>query len=117
MKNQLEVQKRFLQEDTNMKLGHLASDLSRLASLVEMGNKAQTIKGVIEESKFFCEWSVRDFELDIQTLLAEIQSFLSQMELQWDFLSHQNEWRESVVHKSKVWSQELLQKSGLINSQ
>ena len=116
MKNQIEIQKRFLEEDARMRLGHLASDLARIASLVQVQAKEETVKSVIEEGKFFAEWAAQGVELEIQIFLAEIQSFLARTELEWETLSKDTPWRVKIAERTRNWSEELLRKSGFFNS-
>lgn len=116
MKNLAEIQERFLREDSKMRMGHLASDLARLASLLRMKTKQETIKGVMAEAKFFSEWAAQGMELEIQMLLSEIQSFLAQTELKWESLSNDAGWKEEVTRCLRGWSDVLLQKAGLVDS-
>jgi len=115
MKNQDEIQERFLKEEPRMKLGHLASDLARIASLFGINEELDTVKTIIQEGKFFAEWTAPEVELEIQVLLAEIQSFLTQTELAWDSLWRQPGHRESVARQCRLWSDELLKKAGFLD--
>jgi len=95
-----------------MRLGHLASDLARIATLSGMPDEEETIKGVLEEAKFFAEWAAQEAELNVQMFLAEIQSFLALTELQWPSLSKDFQWRQEIAGRLRAWSSELLKKAG-----
>ena len=116
LKNRLEIQERFLKEDAQKKLGHLASDLARAASLIEMQMSRETIEAVMEESKFFAEWAVQDREPELQMFLAEIQSSLALTALEWESFSTNSEWRQQVVQSLRKWSDGLLKKAGWVSS-
>lgn len=116
MRNQPEIQERFFRESPEMRLGHLASDLSRIASFIEMQAKTEAIKAVIEESKFFAEWAAQDAKPEIQMSLAEIQSFLTQKELELNSLSDNHEWKKEVSQYVRACSDGLLKKAGLIDA-
>lgn len=119
MRNPLELQERFLKETSPMRLGHLASDLARASDLLKMRVGPETIQGVLQESKFFAEWTgtAGDLSIEIKTLLAEIQSFVTQKELEWEALSKNLEWRANVARQLRVWSDELLKKTGLLEEE
>ena len=116
MRNQNELQERFLKENATMRLGHLASDLGRIASLLGMRVGGETVKTVIEESKFFAEWAAPEVEPKVQELLADIQSFLALTELEWNGSSDRSEWRGVTARQLRYWSDELLKKAGFIDS-
>ena len=99
-----------------MRLGHLASDLARIASFIEMQLKTEAVKSVIEESKFFAEWAARDEKPEIQMFLAEIRSFLAQKESELNFLSNNKEWKKEVSQYVRACSDGLLKKAGLIDA-
>lgn len=116
MRNPLELQERFLKETSPMRLGHLASDLARVSDLLKMRVGPETIKGVLEESKFFAQWAgiAGDLSAEMKTLLAEIQGFVAQKELEWETFSKNSEWRDNVARQLRVWSDELLKKAGFL---
>lgn len=116
MRNQPEIQERFLKESPEMRLGHLASDLARIASFIEMQLKTEAIKTVIEESKFFAEWAARDAKPEIQMFLAGIRGFLAQKELELNSLSSNQEWKKEVSQYVRACSDGLLKKAGLIDA-
>ncbi len=114
IKNLTEIRERFLKEETPMRLGHLASDLSRVASLLEMQVKGGTIKGVLEEAKFFAEWAAKEAPLETQIFLAEIQGFLARNEISWEASLGDAYWRKDVATQSRTWAEELLNKAGFV---
>ena len=114
MKSQIEIQQRFLKENAQMRLGHLASDLSRIASLTEIKMEEEAAKLVMEEAKFFTEWAGTAAEADLETrmFLAEIQGYISLKKLEWDSASKGEEWRGNLRRQLRLWSDELLKRAG-----
>ena len=118
MSRLVEIQARFLKEENSMKLGHLASDLARIASLTEMKAGKTALKSVLEEAKYFSEWAATaaNVPLETQMLLAEIQSFIAQKELEFDSMFENQEWRAGLRSRARAWSDELLKKAGLLGN-
>lgn len=116
MRNQIEIQERFLRETAEMRLGHLASDLARIASFIEIETKEGTVKTVMEEAKFFAEWAARDAKPEIRMFLAEIQGFLAKKELELNSLSNNHEWKKEVSQYVRACSDGLLKKAGFIDA-
>lgn len=114
MKNLIEIRESFLKADSKMRLGHLASDLLRIASFIEKGMDFQAIKSVMEEGAFFAEWAAPQVDLDIQMLLAEIQGYISQKQLEWDSYSANVESMEDIKRQLRFWSNELLKRAGFV---
>ena len=71
----------------------------------------------MEEGAFFSEWTAREVDLEIQMILADIQSYLAQKKSEWNILSAQSSWRQDVVYQTRNWSQELLRKAGFIEDE
>ena len=98
-----------------MRLGHLSSDLARIASFMEIPNEEQATKSVIHESKFFAEWTAPEADLETQMLLAEIQEFLARMETKWDSSYPHPEWKQNCAQQLRDWADTLLKKAGFFN--
>ena len=70
------------------------------------------VKGIMEESKHFAEWTTPEVAVDTQTFLAEIKTFIAQRELEWDSLSKNGSWRDETAKHLRNWSDKLLKKAG-----
>lgn len=117
MKNQLEIQRRFLKEDTPMKLGHLSSDLARIASLLNMKVGTQTVQAVIEEAGLFAEWAGTSpgVSRETQAFLAKIQNFLSAKGQEWNSSNQNPVWRKEAADCLRSWADELLKEAGFFD--
>src|SRR3989338_6170017 len=112
--NDLEsIRKRLMREEPKKRLGHLAADLLRIANFIESGS-ANEAKPIIRESKWFAEWIAPEVDLETQQFLVTAQSFLALKEVQWPFWVSNPEQVSSTASTIRIWSNNLLQKSGLL---
>lgn len=113
MKNLNEIKNRYLREPFNRQLGHLASDLLRIATFLDHPKNMAAIIDIIEESKFFAEWAAPDAPLHIQELLSEIQPKLALW--QYHILNKKDNPKEKaeLTRNTKEWSSRLIELSGL----
>lgn len=107
-----QIKVRFLREEPSMRLGHLASDLLRIAGFMKRGmiNEA---KPVIRESMLFAEWASPAVEPRVQGILSEIQSFFALKELQLSRKENFSEELDEITSTSTMWSEKLLKEAGL----
>lgn len=114
MRNLDHIRERYLREPFNMRLGHLASDLARIATFSENSMNRTAIGDILEESKFFIEWTVPGAPFHVQALLSEMQPQLAL----WQYRILQREEDsleiEELKRASKTWSKQLLEISGLL---
>ena len=73
MGNLEQVKKRFLKNSRPVMLGCIASNLARLGSFAKMKNNREVIEDLLEESKFFIEWTAPKLSLDIQERLIDLR--------------------------------------------
>jgi len=114
MKNLNEIRERYLKEPFNKRLGHLASDLARISALLENSKNKKAVDDILQESKFFIEWTVSEAPFNIQILLSEMQIKLAQLHFH---LLHQKENPTEVDRLKKItksWSEQVLEISGLL---
>jgi hypothetical protein len=108
---------RYLRDALPVRLGNLASNLARIRSFSsETALNQATIK-VLDESKCFIEWTAADAELSLQVELLELQRLLANWRLAWDEIWPNLEKRNDVARQASLWSQRLLERSGLLNPQ
>jgi len=116
MKNLENRRIRYLQDALPIRLGGLASNLSRLASFSKHAGSQQVVAEIFLESRWFIEWTARELEILQAAELVELQVKLAL----WDFESRQNwndeSWRNALVSKATQWSQRVLEMSGLLTT-
>lgn len=105
MQNLREIEKHFLKNNLAVRLGCIASDLARINSFSQMPNNQKAIRDLIEESKFFIEWTTPEASLKIQAELVNLQIQLAL----WSYFK-----KEKVIKLSDKWSKRILKLSGLL---
>lgn len=105
MKNLEGIKRRFLKNDLPTRLGCIAADLARIKSFSRMANNQKPIQDLIEESKFFIEWTAPKASLEIQQELVNVQVQLAL----WAY-----ERTEKITKFADKWSKRILDLSGLI---
>lgn len=104
---------RFFKEPFERKLGHLASDLARLSAFIENDKNLKAAEDILEESKFFIEWTAQEAPSHVQELLSAIQIKLAL--LQRRLFAHNGSLDDIMELKksTKDWSEHLIEISGL----
>ena len=72
-----EIRERYLRDPLPIRLGGLAADLARIASFAEDPLDQQAVVSLLEEGKYFVEWTAPSAPPDIQAVLAEVQVSLA----------------------------------------
>ncbi|MBP7836268.1 MAG: hypothetical protein KA022_02210 [Candidatus Omnitrophica bacterium] len=106
MSNLEVIKKRFLKDDLAKRLGGIASNLARLKSFSQLPNNKKAIGDLIEESKFFIEWTAPEAPLNIRQELIDIQLKLA--------LYQHAEDKKEMAKSADEWAQKLLKFSGLL---
>jgi hypothetical protein len=110
-----EIKERYLKETVPMRLGHLASDLARIASLLEMRVGPETVRTVIKEGLCFVEWTAGDVDEETRSALIEIQRSLLKIDKDLGFFAGQSQRKIEVREWLRATSGNLLQKAGFLN--
>lgn len=78
-----DIRQRYLRDPLPVRLGGLAADLARIASFGENPANHQAVASLLEESKYFAEWTAPGASLETQAILAELQIALATWERGW----------------------------------
>ncbi len=100
-------------ESPQMRIGHLAADLLRVANFIESGSM-NIAKPIIRESKFMAEWIAPDSDFETKQLLAEVQTFLALKEIRWSDWINDSHEVTATASTARNWSHDLLNHSGLV---
>ena len=73
MKNLEAIKTRYLQDDLRVRLGGIAADLARIASWLFQSCDWEAVQSMLEESKFFIEWTTPEAPLNVQALLVNFK--------------------------------------------
>ncbi len=109
---------RFLRDPQPIRLGNIASNVSRIGSHLDDARLASIVMTFIRESKFFCEWAgIEAAQDDIETaaVLAALQRQLVQWEHHFDVICADPARRAEMARVAREWSDRLLQMSGLLD--
>jgi hypothetical protein len=114
MKDWTAKRERYLREAVPTRLGELAANLARIRSFSENDLNRDAVAHLIEESKFFIEWTAIDAGIDQAAELVELQVQLARWQLSWSTIWADNSQRTKVSEQAKVWSDRVLEMSGLL---
>ena len=103
------VRERFLRDPVQIRLGGLAADLARIASFGEHPANRQAVASLLEEGKYFAEWTAADAPVETQAALADIQLALAVWERHW----HRGQPVPMMRAEAARNSEELLALAGL----
>lgn len=107
MSNLEVIKKRFLKDGLSIRLGGIASNLARLKSFSQMPNNKKAVSDLIEESKFFIEWTAPEASLAVQQELVDIQLQLA--------LCQYSVKHKKIISSADKWAERVLKLSGLLD--
>ena len=114
MKDWTAIRERYLRDDLPVRLGGLAANLSRIKSFANNENNKALVESLIDESKYFIEWTAHETEIDTAAKLVELQVELALLHFKLDKVWLDAEQRRQISEKSNAWSQQVLMVSGLL---
>lgn len=115
MNNKEAIQERYLQDDLPIRLGGLAANLSRITSFSSQEANRDTVVSLIDESRFFIEWTAAEAKIDTAVELVELQIQLARWKQNWSYIWANASQRNQVAEQSNKWSIRVLELSGLLN--
>jgi hypothetical protein len=115
MKDWTAKREHYLRESVPTRLGELAANLARIRSFSNNDLNRDAVAHLIEESKFFIEWAAINAGIDTAAELVELQVQLARWQLRWSHIWADNSQRRKVAQQAKVWSERVLEMSGLLS--
>jgi hypothetical protein len=107
------LRQRYLKDSLPIRLAGLAANLLRIANFSKNVDHREVVLSIVNESKWFIEWTATELEAERAAELVRLQLLLAS----WDFLSHErwqfDEWRSSLSAQARTWSDRILNMSGL----
>jgi hypothetical protein len=116
MKDWTPIQERYLRDSIPVRLGGLAANLRRIKSFAAQETSRDAVASLIEESKFFIEWTARDTLTDTAAQLVELQVQLARWQHNWSQIWSNPTRRKQIAEQSLAWSERVIALSGLLNS-
>jgi len=111
------LRERYMQDGLHIRLGGLATNLMRIASVAEHPGNRQVVDRLLEESKFFVEWTAPDTSLDKQTALVELQVRLAVWHYKWPHDLTDQTKRTQLAREARIWAEQVLEMSGLLTEE
>ncbi len=106
---------RYLRDALPIRIGGLAANLARVSSFSKIDGARSAVTGLIEESKFFIEWTAIEHDLSTTVELIGIQRILANWHLNIDLIWRDSVKRNEIGDRAKKISDRLLLKSGLLD--
>jgi hypothetical protein len=114
MKDWTSIRERYLRDNLSIRLGGLAANLARIKSFSDHPNHREVVESLLDESKFFIEWTAPEAELELQAKLVELQIQLAIWQRSWRDIWADPIQRTKVAEQAGVWSKQVLMMSGLL---
>jgi hypothetical protein len=116
MKDWTVVRERYLRDNISIRLGALAANLSRIRSFASQDANRDAVESIIDESKYFIEWTALEAGIDTAAKLVELQIQLAYWQRTWERLWGDPIQRHQVAEQSQIWSERILKLSGLLQA-
>jgi hypothetical protein len=114
MRNWAAIRERYLRDTLPIRLGGLAANLIRIKSFSDHPDHRDVIESLLDESKFFIEWTAPETEIDLQVELVALQLQLSRWQRSWQDIWADPLQRGAVGEQAQKWSERILKRSGLL---
>jgi hypothetical protein len=115
MKDWTDIRVRYLQDEIPVRLGGLAANLLRIKSFSQHASSRAAVERLLEESKYFIEWTARDTSINIAAELVKLQVQLAVWQLNLPRIWSAPEKRAELAAAVGGWSQRVLEFSGLLD--
>lgn len=115
MKDHNVIRERYLRDELSVRLGGLAANLARIKSFSDHPDHSDIVESLLDESKFFIEWTALDAGPELQADLVELQLRLACWQRSWVDIWANPARRAAVAKEAHAWSERLLKISGLVH--
>ncbi len=115
MRDWTPIRERYMRDDLPVRLGGLAANLSRIKSFASHEGNREAVESLIDESKYFIEWTAAEAEVGTAAELVELQVQLARWQHNWARIWANPAQRRHVAEQSAAWSRRVLEMSGLLN--
>jgi hypothetical protein len=105
---------RFLRDPIPRRLGGLAATLGRISSSARRLTDPAVVQGMLEEAKYYIEWTAADTEPETAAELVSMQTLITLWEKVWESAFQNKTQRALLSIQAKQWSDRALDLSGLL---
>jgi len=103
----------FMQDDVTTRLRRLATHLSQIQFLWTQGSSEDLILALVNESRYFIEWTVPDMvkadDIDRACELVDLVRLLTRWLFHWDDIWTDAEQKQSASVQISYWLQRVLE--------
>jgi hypothetical protein len=117
MKDWTTIQERYLRDALPIRLGGLAANLARITSFSKNDANYHVVESLLDESKFFIEWTANETNINTAAELVELQVQLARWQFTLTRLWTDQAQRLKLADQSSRWSDRVLEFSGLLDEQ
>ncbi len=114
MNNINEKRERYMRDSLSVRLGGLAANLARVSSISNNASNLEAALGLMEESKYFIEWTAGESQIETATALVDVQRKLAKWQRTLNADWKIDERRAEIGIEAKQLSNFVLQRSGLL---
>ena len=115
MRDWTELRLRYMQDELPVRLGGIATNLARVSSFSRNSANLKAVEDLLDESKYFIEWSAPQADIETAAKLVELQIQLALWQMTWASIWRHPAQRLSVAEKAGWWSEQVLSMSGLLD--
>lgn len=115
MNDRAAIRERYLRDAVPVRLGGLAANLARIKSFALRGASVGAVESLLDESKFFIEWTAAETDSQVAEQLVMLQVQLARWQCGWDGIWGDTEKRRILSDESSLWSKRVLEMSGLLS--
>jgi hypothetical protein len=115
MNDRAAIRDRYFQDPLSIRLGGLAANLARIKSFAARGGSYGAVESLLDESKFFIEWTAAEADSHVAEQLVLLQVQLARWQYGWDGIWGDPEKRRILSDESSLWSKRVLEMSGLLS--
>ena len=108
MKDWKAIRERYLKDTLPLRLGGLAANLARINSFSDHPDHYDVVESLLNESKFFIEWTASEAGLELQAELVELQLQLACWQLNWKRI-----WNDPVERASRSGKSTYMVRKGI----
>lgn len=105
---------RYLRDPLPRRLGGLAATLGRISSSARASNDPAVVRGLLEEAKYYIEWTAAEAEPETAAELVSMQTLITLWEKGWESAFQNISQRTLLSVQAKQWSDRTLDLSGLL---
>jgi len=109
------IQERYLRDELPIRLGGIAANLARIKSFSNNIANYEVVESLLDESKFFIEWTAIDAEMNMAAELVDLQIQLAQWQRSLPRIWTDSAQRLRIAEQSHFWSERILDMSGLLS--